>query len=44
MLADLGYKKGESPVTQEKIDAITGLVKSIAPAPAAAESGSSCCS
>jgi uncharacterized metal-binding protein len=43
VLADLGYKKGESPVTQEKIDVIAGLIKSIAPAPIVSGSGSSCC-
>jgi uncharacterized metal-binding protein len=31
MLADLGYKKGESPVTDEAIEKIAGLVKFVPP-------------
>ena len=33
MLADLGYKKGESPVTEENIERIAGAVKEASWAP-----------
>jgi uncharacterized metal-binding protein len=40
MLADLGYKKGESPVTEDKIEHIAAAVKEASAAPQNDKSGS----
>ncbi len=49
MLADLGYKKGESPVTEENIARIAGAVEEACSMPqkaqaGAPQSGGGCCS
>ncbi|MCU0846514.1 MAG: putative zinc-binding protein [Spirochaetes bacterium] len=49
MLADLGYKKGESPVTEENIDKIASAIKEASSMPLKGKagdttSGGGCCS
>jgi uncharacterized metal-binding protein len=42
VLSELGYKKGESPVTEKNIESIVSMVKSKIPA-SVADGESSCC-